>query len=70
MNREGRRGVKQEKLIEYFFLCSHHGTHEDAKVQRMSHCDPNDQEAREDFWIFHLDILYPHYNTEWIDSVI
>ena len=49
MNREGRRGVKQEKLIEYFFLCSHHGTHEDAKVQRMSHCDPDDQEAREDF---------------------
>ena len=45
LNGEGRCGFKQEKLIEYFFLCSHNGTH--------------DQEAREDFWIFHLDTLHP-----------
>ena len=45
---EGRRGFKQEKLIEHFFLCSHNGTHEDIKVQIISHCDPNGQETRED----------------------
>ena len=57
--REGRSGFKQEKLIEHFFLCSHNGTHEDIKVQIIDHCDSNDREAREDFWIFHLDTLYP-----------
>ena len=36
-------------------MCNHIGTHEDIKVQIIGHCDPNDQEAREDFWIFHLD---------------
>ena len=51
--------MKQEKLIEHFFLFSHNGTHEDIKVQIIGHCDPNDQEAREDFWIFHLDTLHP-----------
>ena len=45
---EGRRGIKQEKLTEHFFLCSHNGTHEDIKVQIISHCDPNGQETRED----------------------
>ena len=38
-------------LIEHFFQCSHNGTHENIKVQLIGHCDPNDQEAREDFWI-------------------
>ena len=47
--REGRSGFKQEKLIEHLFLCSHNGIHEDIKVQTIDHCDPNDQEAREDF---------------------
>ena len=36
-------------------MLNHNGTHEDIK----GHCDPNDQEAREDVWIFHLDTLYP-----------
>ena len=54
---EGILGFKQEKLIEHFFLCSHNGTHEDIRVQVIGHCDPNDQEAREDFWVFHLDAL-------------
>ena len=58
LNREGRREFKQEKLIDHFFLRSHNETHEDIKVQIIGHCDPNDQEARKDFWIFHLDILY------------
>ena len=43
----------------FFFLCSRNGIHEDIKVQIIDHCDPNDQEAREDFWIFHLDTLHP-----------
>ena len=46
---KGRRGFKQETLIEHFFLLSHNATHEDVKVQIIGHCDPNDQEAREDF---------------------
>ena len=59
LNGGRRRRFKQEKLIEYFFLFSHNGTHEDINVQISDHCDPNDEEAREDFWIFHLDTLYP-----------
>ena len=51
--------MKQEKLIEHFFLFSHNGTHEDTKVQIIGHCDPNNQEDREDFWIFRLDTLHP-----------
>ena len=58
LNGEGRRGFKQEKLIERFFLLSHNGTHEAIKVQIICYCNPNDQEAREDFWIFHLDTLH------------
>ena len=58
LNGEGRREFKQEKLIDHFFLCSHNGAHEDIKVQIISHCDPNDQEAREDFLIFRLDTLH------------
>ena len=59
LNREGRRRFKQEKSIEHFFLCGRNGTHKDIKVRVTDHCDPNDQEAREDFWIFHLDTLHP-----------
>ena len=56
---EGRLGFKQEKLIEYFFLLRHNETHKGSKVQRIVHCNPNDQEAREDFLIFRLDTLNP-----------
>ena len=58
LDRERRREFKQEKLIDHFFLRSHNKTHEDIKVQIIGHCDPNDQEARKDFWIFHLDTLH------------
>ena len=51
LNEEGRRGFKQEKLIENFFLLSHTGTHKGIKVQVTGHWDPNDQEARENVWI-------------------
>ena len=59
MNVEGRCGFKQEKLIEHSFLLSRNGTHEDIKVQIIGNCDPNCEEASEDFWIFHLDTLHP-----------
>ena len=45
-------------LIEHYFLCSHNGTHEDINVQIIDHCEPKDQEARKDFWVFHLDTLH------------
>ena len=57
--RKGRRGFKKEKLIQHFFLCSDNGTHEDIKIQIIDYCDLNDQEARKDFWIFHLDTFHP-----------
>ena len=59
MNGEVRRGFKQEKLIEYFFLLYHNGTHEDIEVQIIGHCESKDQESREDFWVLHLDTLHP-----------
>ena len=49
LNGEGIRGFKKEKLIEKFLLLSHNGTNEDIKVQIIGHCDPDDQEDREDF---------------------
>ena len=33
LNRESRRGFKQEKVIEHFFLLTRNGTHEDIKVK-------------------------------------
>ena len=35
------------------------GTQEDIKVQTIGHCDPNDQGARLDIWLFYLDTLHP-----------
>ena len=45
---EGRRGMKQEKLISHFFTDKNHGTYDDIKVQIIDYCDANDQERRED----------------------
>ena len=56
---EGVGGFKQEELIEHFFRCSPNGTHEYTKVQIIGLCNTNDQVAREDFWIVHLDTLHP-----------
>ena len=58
LSEEWRRGFKQEKLIVNFFPVSHNVTREDIKVQMIGHCDSNNQEAREDFWIFYLDTLH------------
>ena len=55
---EGRHASKQEKLIEHFFSCSQNWIHEDIIVEISDQCDPNDHEARENFWIFHLDTLH------------
>ena len=56
---QGRRVFQQEKVIEHFYSKNHHGTCNDLTVQIIDSCDPNDQERREDFWIYHLDTLYP-----------
>ena len=44
---EGRRGIKQEKLISHLFTDKHHGTYDDIKEQIIDYCDANDQELRE-----------------------
>ena len=49
---------KQENLIENFILLSHNGTLEDIKIQIIGHCDPNNQEAKED-----LDFLSGHFTS-------
>ena len=46
-------------MIENFFCPNHSGTHKDISVQIIDHCDRNDQERREDFWIYHLDTMFP-----------
>ena len=55
---EGRRDFVQEKLIEHFYSQNHHGTYGDMIVQIIDHCDPNDQEKRENIWIHKLKTLY------------
>ena len=57
---EGRRGAKREKLISHFFSDKHHGTYDNIKVQMIDYCDANDQEPKEDFWIFNLNTLEPN----------
>ena len=58
---EGIGGMKQEKkLISHFFTDKHHGTYDDAKVQIIDYGDSNDQERKEDFWIFNLNTLGPN----------
>ena len=49
--------MRQEKLISHFFTDKHHGTYDDIKLHTIDYCDPNDQERREDFWIFNSNTL-------------
>ena len=49
----------QEPLIEYFFSNKHNGSHKNIKVQIIDYCDTNNPERREDFWIYHLDTIFP-----------
>ena len=64
LNGKRRRGFKQEKLIEPFFLLSHNMTHEDIKVQIIGHRDPKDQVAKKGSWIFHLDNLHSKVSNQ------
>ena len=52
--------MKQEKVISLFFTDKQHGTYDDIKVEIIDYCDPNDEERREDFWIFNLNTLEPN----------
>ena len=56
---EGKRGFKLEKLIEHFFCSNHSGNHKDISVQIIDCSDPNDRERSENFWIYHLDTMFP-----------
>ena len=49
----------RESLIEHFFSNKDNGSQKDIKVQIIDYCDPNNPERREDFWIYHLDTIYP-----------
>ena len=61
---EGRRGLNQEKISEHFFLCSDNETPEDNKVQIIEYCDPNNQNGREDFGVFHLDSASKRFKSK------
>ena len=52
---KGETGFMQEPLIEHFFSNKNNGSHQDI----IDYCDPNNPERREDFWIYHLDSIYP-----------
>ena len=48
---EERRGFVQEKLMEHFYNQNHHGAQRDIIVQIIDHCNPNNQEQREEVWM-------------------
>ena len=52
-------------IYTYIYICiyihvhdKHHGTYDDIKVQIINYCDANDQEPREDFWVFNLNTWF------------
>ena len=51
---EGVRGMNQETLYEHFYRADHTGCFDQMRFQIIDYCDPNDQERRESFWVFHL----------------
>ena len=53
------RGMMQEKMISHFFTENHNGCSKDMSVQIIDHCDPNDKERRESYWIETLETSYP-----------
>ena len=56
---EEQRGFIQENLIGHFFCPNLSGTHKDISFQITDHSGPNDQKRREDFWIHHLETIFP-----------
>ena len=51
---DGERGMNQETLYEHFHREDHTGCFDQMLFQIIDHCDPNDQERRESYWVFHL----------------
>ena len=43
----------------HFFTENHNGCSKDMSVQIIDHCDPNDKERRESYWIETLETSYP-----------
>ena len=56
---QGVRDLRQEKMISHFFTKNHNASPQDIRVQIIDHCDPNDKEPRENFWIETLETSYP-----------
>ena len=52
------RGMMQEKMISHFFIENHNRCSKDVSVQIIDHCDPNDKEQRETYWIETLETSY------------
>ena len=50
----------QEKMISHFFDFEHNGSIDDMYVQIIDHCDPNDKEGRESFWIKTINVVVPN----------
>ena len=46
--------MNQESLYEHFYGANHTGCFDQVDFQIIDYCDPNDQERRESFWVFHL----------------
>ena len=58
-------GFMQETLIEHVFSNKQNGSRKDIKVQIIDYCDPK---RREDFWIYHLDAIFPenwYYDSDY-----
>ena len=57
---EGRRDLMQLKFFEHFSENNHNSNYTDLKVQIIDHCDPNNKEVRENFWINKLKTMHPN----------
>ena len=47
-------------MISHFFDFEHNGSIDDLYVQIIDHCDPNDKEIRESFWIETFQTMHPY----------
>ena len=56
---QGVGDLRQEKMISQFFTEDHNASPQDIRIQIIDHCDPNDKERRENFWIETLETSYP-----------
>ena len=51
LHSQGVSGMMQEKMISHFFTENHNGCSKGMSVQIIDHCDPNDKERIESYWI-------------------